>query len=318
MIESRFSAGPLLVWTLVFFAASFSAAWATEQPGKSSTTAKQESADEAAIREAGQAFITSFNANDAASVATLWTTDGEFINESGERFTGRDEIQSQYDKFFKEYPGVQIQVKTSKLKMLSPTSAIGEGVSMLGAPDAPSPVYCEFLVVRVKQNGRWLISSAHDLRTKVEEKLGNLADLEGMIGKWQLKSDNGVYETECRWIANKKFVERTYSVNVDGTVSQSGKQIIGLEPTTQQIVSWLFDSSGGHDIGNWTRQGDSWIVEANGALADGTVTRSLNQMKHLDENTIEWKSVNRYAGDERLPDTEAVVLKRVSGVGSGN
>lgn len=314
MMKSRFSTARILAWSAIGIAACLNQGLAVEQPaGVAAATQDADEFRQAAIQAAGKAFATAFNANDAKAVAALWAEDGEFVNQSGERFNGRDEIEKQYADFFKEYPGVQIQLKINKIKLLSSTSAMEEGLSTLGAPDAPSPVSCHYLVIYVKKGSQWLMTSGHDLRTQVEEKYGNIEELSNFIGSWKYDGDDASYETKVSWIANNKFIQRTYTLKENGTVTQSGVQIIGVEPTTKQIASWSFDSNGGHDIGMWTNQGDRWIIESNGAMADGTQTSSLNELKFSDDNTMTWKSVNRMIGDQLAPDADPVVLTRDKG-----
>lgn len=320
MITLRFSAGSILAWSVVFLAGCLNRGLVAEQPVTSKLPGTQESAqspDELAVREAGKAFAKAFNANDAKAIAAQWTNDGEFVDEFGERIVGREAIQKQYEKFFADYPGVQIMVQVGQVKMVSPTTAIVEGTTTLGAPDAKSPISSQYLAVRVKSNGKWMIASAHDIRTTIEEKTGNLADLEGLIGTWQYKTEQAYYETNCRWIVDKKFVERTFTVTENGKVTSSGTQIIGLDPLSKQITSWLFDSTGAHDVAVWTLLAKGWVVESSGVMADGTTTSAVNLLKTIDENSIAYKSINRRAGDESLPDSDEVMLKRVSKTASG-
>jgi uncharacterized protein (TIGR02246 family) len=320
MLRFLFSAGTVCTWCLICLGADCNPAQAWEQPATPVVAQPQDSAtspDEAAIREAGKAFAAAFNANDAKAIGAQWAEDGVFVDESGERIDGREAIQKQYEKFFSEYPGVQILVNVSQVKMVTPTTAIVEGTTTLGATDAKSPVSSQYLAVRVKSNGKWLLASAHDMRTIVEEKVGNLQDLESMIGTWQMKTDQTTYQTTCRWIENKKFVERKFTTSENGKVISSGTQIIGVDPMSKQITSWLFDSTGAHDAAIWTNYPKGWVVESNGIMADGTPTSAVNLLKRVDENSIAFKSMNRKAGEQSLPDTDEVVLKRVSQTESG-
>lgn len=275
------------------------------------------SADETAIRQSAEAFENAFNAGDAAAVAAQWTEKGEYVNESGERYEGRANIQQEYEKFFAKYPGVQIHVNVDKIKMLSPETAVAEGTSTLGSEEKPATVASHYLSIYVKKNGLWQIASAHDLRGVDNTNYGEMKDLEALIGTWQYKNGSSLVEMSCLWIADKKYLERKFTVSENGKVTASGTQIVGKDPLSQQITSWLFDSSGGHDQGTWTRQDKGWIIQSNGATADGTPTSSLNQLSSVDADTIAWKSVNRMAGDQQLPDTAEVQLKRVSANQSG-
>ena len=307
---------PMLVWFTFSLVVGVNQASALENSAEtniqSSTRNTASNLDESPVRKSTNAFVKMFNSGDAKGIAAQWTENGDYVNEQGQRFVGREAIQKEYESFFAQYPGIQIQVKVDNVKMLTPDSAIVEGTSTLGAANAPSPVSSHFIAIHVKRNNRWLIVSAHDIRVKVASRAGKVADLAGLIGVWQFTKGTTTVEIDCRWIANKKFAERAFSVFENGSLTHSGKQIIGLDPVSQQITSWLFDSTGGHDVGVRTPQGKGWIVESTGVLADGTPTSAVNRLTAVDDDSFSWQSVNRTAGDQSLPDSSEVLVKRVS------
>ncbi len=76
---------------------------------------------EAAIRASADAFTTAFDRGDAAVVAALWTSDGEYIDDAGRRFSGRAEIERQYAKFFADHPGQKSKSKSIRSGRSAPT-----------------------------------------------------------------------------------------------------------------------------------------------------------------------------------------------------
>ena len=58
----------------------------------------------------------------------------------------------------------------------------------------------------------------------------------------------------CRWLPNKTFLLRKYTVTAADGKTTSGVQIIGLDPRTGQIISWGFNFDGGHTMGTWMPQ----------------------------------------------------------------
>lgn len=318
MINSRFHFGLLFIAIIGLFHGLHFASAANCPANTEKQQTQTASAEDAAIRQAAEAFENAFNAGDAKAVAEQWTESGEYVNESGERYEGRAKIQQEYEKFFAKYPGVQIHVGIDTIKMLSAETAVAEGTSTLGSEENPATVSNQYLCIYVKKNGLWKVASAHDLRGVDNTNYGKMEDLEALVGTWQYKNGSSLVEMSCAWIADKNFLERKFTVSENGKVTGSGTQIIGKDPLSQQITSWLFNSSGGHDQGMWTRQGEDWVIQSSGATADGTRTSSLNQLSKVDSDTIAWKSVNRMAGDKQLPDSDQVLLKRVSTNQSGN
>ena len=120
--------------------------------------------------------------------------------------------------------------------------------------------------------------------------------------------------TTIRWIANKSFLEREYTIRKDGIAVSSGRQIIGWDPKARQIRSWSFDASGGHGTGLWAATPEGWRIESSGVMPDGAPTASRNVLIRVpgEDNVLGWRSVARSVGGTSLPDTPEVVLDRVS------
>jgi len=94
----------------------------------------------AAIRAQSEAFATAFNHQDAKAIAALWTKNGEYLDETGRHWNGREEIEKGYAEFFASNPGVKIQVTLDAVNLLSPTTAVEDGhaVSERSATSPPS------------------------------------------------------------------------------------------------------------------------------------------------------------------------------------
>lgn len=263
--------------------------------------------DDAKIRECAKAFANAFNSGDAKAIAAQWTKDGDYTNEAGIEFNGREAIEKEYANFFKQYPSVKIKIDIEEIKMLSDTSAIEEGTATLGEF---APVECHYVLIHVKQNGKWLIASARDMRIEAKSNFERFSELQKLIGTWSYETSGGKIETTYRWIANKKFIERDFSVSIEGKVTLSGTQIIGWEPSSKQITSWLFDSTGGNGVAIWSPTEKGWMMQSSGVTSDGTLTSATNYWNFSDDDTLTWRSTNRIMGNEPLAETAELTLKR--------
>jgi uncharacterized protein (TIGR02246 family) len=270
-------------------------------------------ADElAAIRRASDEFVAAFNRGDAPAVAALWTEDGDYIDESGRVFAGRAAIEQEYAGFFAAHSGVTIRIAIDSLKLLSDSAAIEDGHAILDPAPAGAPAIGKYTAVHVKLNGKWLMSTVRDARVETASAFQGVADLEWLIGTWTAEEHGAKNESVCRWVANKSFVERAYSVKqVDGTTT-SGVQVIGFNPLSGHVQSWSFNSDGGHAVGVWSPRENGWAAEVRGVSGDGTPTTAINLLTRIDDNAYVWQSVERTAGGVAVPDTDEVVLKRVA------
>jgi uncharacterized protein (TIGR02246 family) len=291
--------------TLVFAASPVGA----QQPAARSNDA---SAAEKEIRAAAEVLVESFKKRDAAAIAAHWTPDGVYVNEGGQRFAGRQAIQAEYETLFKNSPdNLDLTLEIDAIRMISPKIALEEGrVALVPQPPGENRVMSRYTAVHINQDGQWLMTDVRDTLVELPPDTGQLEDLEWLVGIWNANSKEAQVEWKCRWIENREFLARSYSVTQDGKVTSTGLQIIGVDPSTDQIVSWSFPSAGGHAMGFWAPHENGWMVESNGVMKDGSETSSTHIFSSQDQNTLVWKSVNRTVGESLLPDTPEVALKR--------
>jgi uncharacterized protein (TIGR02246 family) len=280
------------------------------EPVKEPAPAKSQSADEQAVRKAAQDFDAAFNSGSADKIAALWTADAEYVDEDGRRYEGRDTIKKEYAEFFAANPRAKIRSATDSVRLVNGTTVIEDGRAMLDPPPAGAPGTSRYTAVYVLKDGKWLLSSVHDMRVERPSNYHQLDDFEWLIGSWYAEKGNMRIETKCRWLANKSFIERTYVVSDGGLPTSSGLQIIGWDPELQQLCSWTFSSDAGHAKNVWRPQGAGWASQSSGVLGDGTKTTGVTLLRRVDDNTLGWKSTDRTVGGVRLPDLQEVMLKR--------
>ena len=264
----------------------------------------------AAIRAASETFVSAFNKHDAKAVAAHWTEDGKYIDDSGRTFEGREAIAKEYGDFFAANPDAQMRIVIDSLRILADRAAIEEGRAILDPPPPGAPAMGKYMAEHVKVDGKWLMSRVSDARIEAPSAYGNVADLEFLIGTWTAEEHGVRIQSVCRWVANKSFVQRNYTVtHVDGT-SISGVQMIGWNAEMGHVQSWDFSPDGGHAVGIWSPKANGWAAEVRGVTGDGVPTSAVNLLTRLDDNAYVWQSVNRIAGETALPDTDEVVIKR--------
>ena len=134
-----------------------------------------------------------------------------------------------------------------------------------------------------------------------------------MVGDWasEASSPRGVsLQSVCDWTANRAFLIRKFKVELNNGVSRGGTEIIGWDPRTRRIRSWVFYSNGGFGENVWIRDGNRWLVKSTGTLADGSEVSSTNVIAMVDPNTFTIESKDRTANGERQPDLPQTTIKR--------
>ena len=239
---------------------------------------------EKGIRASADSFTESFRKRDAAAIAALWTPDGVYTNEDGQRFEGRKSIQSEYETLFANSPdGLDLRIEIDSIRLINPQTAIEEGrAALVPQPPGTDRVMSRYAVVHVKQDGRWLMADVRDTLVELPPDAGQLEDLEWLVGTWIATNKDVQLEVRCRWIEDEHFLARSHAVTESGKVTSGGLEIIGRDPSTGRITSWSFANDGGHAVGIWAPHETGWIIESSGAMADGTETAATNILSRKD------------------------------------
>jgi uncharacterized protein (TIGR02246 family) len=267
-------------------------------------------ADEKAIRAVADAYTKAYNAHNAKAIAGLFTADAQIVDAAGHPVQGRAAIEQVFTAAFTEYPEARTTVEIKGVRFLSPSLAVEDGnahVTLVpGEPAEPN----HYTVVHVKQDGAWLMASAHDLPGESAAPGEQLKPLEWLIGQWVDESPESLIITSYRWDENKNFILSDFSINVAGRPVMHGSQRIGWDPLAKVIRSWVFDSEGGFAEGIYSRQGDRWIVKMTGVTRDGEPASSTNVITRRGRDRLTWQSRDRTIGGEPTPDVGEVTVVR--------
>jgi uncharacterized protein (TIGR02246 family) len=292
-----------VTWTAAMIAWGLASAMGAE--------ADRQAADEAAIRKAVGSYVAAFNRGDAKALAALWSPDAVYTNRlSGEQVVGRAEIEKQFAAILSEVKGAKLEAKTESVRFVSPNVAVEQGTAKVIRPDQ-TPEESDYTAVYVRRDGEWLLDrvSEEDVPV-VPSHYEQLKDLEWMIGRWVDQDDDATVITECNWTRNNNFIVRSFTIQIRDRIDMAGMQIIGWDPSTKQIRSWVFDSGGGFGQATWKKKDNRWYIQQSGVLPDGRKSSAVNIVTRLDDKTCTLQSVNRTAGGELLPNIEEVKVTK--------
>jgi uncharacterized protein (TIGR02246 family) len=265
-------------------------------------------ADEEGIRQQSREFAKAFESGNAKAVASFWTEQGEYFDDTGLALRGRAEIEKEFAQFFKEHPKSQVAVEIESIRFPARDLAIEEGVLLQRAEGKALPASTRYSVIHVRENGQWRIAVCREWGAGQDR----LHDLAWLLGEW--KGGTKDQETLLSFEKDKKSssIFARHTKKLKGEVVASGAIKISLDPHTGQLRSWHFDDDGGHGQSLWIRDGNRWVLDAVGALADGTDTAGVNVLTRINNDSFTWRSIDRVAGGEALPDTVPVKLARVA------
>ena len=282
------------------------------RPAAPKTEPKSASAgdpDEKAIRLVADAFAKAYNAHDAKAIANLFTPQGELVDEEGSVKQGRSAIEREFTQIFETFPQAKISISIKSVRLISPNVAAEDGSADVIREPGEAGGLTRYTVVHVKQDGKWLIASTRDYP---DESMGDheLQQLDWLIGDWIDESPDGLVKTSYRWADNHRYILSDFTVQVGGRGVMTGSQRIGWDPLAKVVRSWVFDSEGGFADGNYSRDGDQWIVKIAGVTRDGKLASATNIITRAGKDHMTWQSRDRMVDGEATPDIDPVMVVR--------
>jgi uncharacterized protein (TIGR02246 family) len=257
------------------------------------TAAGQEAAraeDEQAIRAAAKQYLAALERGDAKRLAELWTSDGDFVDELGGSHPASELIAEAAQSTGNREPP-QVKLLDSRIRFLTGDVALEDGTSDVSRVGAKSPARGRFSALWVKQQGRWRLASLREARIQPAASPAVLADLAWMIGQWSAQTNDTTLEISARWNATETFLLRDLKVLRAGQVAFQAAQRIGWDPISHKIRSWIFDSDGGYGEASWSRDGESWVIQASGVLPDGRQTSATSVVTYDGKDRLSWKTM---------------------------
>lgn len=280
--------------------------------GSKAAEEKRAAANAKDVEKAMAAFADAFNEGDGAKAAATFTTDAEYIDDAGNGIRGRDEIGKLLARFLENNKGAKIQFTLDDPRQVSPDVILQDGESVCTVPDKKTQSTRRYGVVFARQDKTWLIGS---LREFPEESSGDsgadkLKDLAWLLGEWVDEAGDGTVVTTARWSEDKHYILRDFTVKLKGKDALSGQQRIGVDPLTNQIKGWTFDSQNGHGVTTWVKNGEQWLVKATGVTADGDAASATYIFSRAGKDKVLWKTMHRVVGDRVEPDIEVTIVRR--------
>ena len=276
--------------------------------------AQDEAATNAAIGAATKAYVEAFNRGDAEAVANLWSPDGTWSNPlTLEKLRGREELKAGFEKFFSNHKGASLSLVTQSVAMLTQDVAVEEGSAVVTHSGSPG-ILTGYTAIHVMKDGHWLLSRVVEVEAPSgAPKDGPLKKLSWLEGAWRDDAGGSSISYDNIWIAEGRFLRRTFTVEIDGKVDMTGREIVGWDPVGKSIRSWVFDSSGSFAELRWKQSEKNpkrWTKEVKGTLSSGETVSAVHIMTQVDDDEYTFEAVARENNGELLPNIDEVTVVR--------
>ena len=254
---------------------------------------------------------TGFNAGDAKALAACWTENGEFIGPTGTRADGREDIQKQFQEAFAaRKAAAKLQLQVNHMRLVNKELALVEAVAEVNP--APNPGGPGRRLRASEAKRPWSSKRPRETAVHLPPEANRLKQLDWLIGDWSSEtSPAGItLRAACGWTTQQAFLIRKFKVEGKAALLHGGTEVIGWDPRTSRIRSWVFDSDGGFGENVWVRDGNRWLVKYSGTMTDGSEASATHIVTKVDTDTIRLESKDRIVNGGALPDIPETVLKR--------
>jgi len=274
--------------------------------------AESPTADEKGVKTAIESYVKAFNKGDAEAVANHWAEDAEYQLPTGDRVQGREAIRAAFAKMFAGESPPKIRVVKARVRVVTKDVAIEEGEVEIQSGDE-APEVSTYVAVHVRKGKEWKLNTVREVATPSAQQAvaeHPLQDLEWLVGSWRENSKSGAH-SRFAWSKNRTFLTCQFKVPLpDGDVLE-GTQVIGWDPESKVIRSWLFDQDGGFGEGLWTKTEKGWSIKFVQVLPDGRRASATNTYERIDSHTFAWKSTGRKVDGQLVADVPTVHATRI-------
>ena len=283
----------------------------TSPPAQPQST-QQAADDPTGVKFALGRYTVVFNSHDPKALAALWTPGGVYVNRTtGERTEGREALEADFTELFASSPDVKLSGEVTSVRPLTADAAMVEGITSVVIPDS-EPAESAYSAIFIKHDGKWLLDSVHETDVPQPETSHDaLKVIEWLVGSWQDDSDAVQVATQTRWTPSEAFLLRSYQVTREDEEPFEGTQIIGWDPIAKQIRSWTFNSDGSFGEGDWSKNGESWLVRTTQTLPDGRVASGTQVIEQQDADTVTVATIAKEIDGAPEPVTDPVTMRRI-------
>jgi uncharacterized protein (TIGR02246 family) len=275
--------------------------------------AEEPSPEIAGLQQAASDYVAAYNNKDAAAIAALYLENGEMTNLTGDdSTTGRAEIKTHYEELFAGKDVPEAAVDVASVRLVAPNLAIEDGTFYLDPPGEDTPTRATTYTAVLMKNaaGAWLIASTRDLKD-VTDAGGRLSDIATSLkGEWTCQNDGMRMDLAFGWDDSGKFLIGKMLTTTDDAEPQTTTIRVGWDGARKTISWWTFDSGGGFAKGDWTPDGDGWLICNEGTTADGEANCSRTHLTFDGKDTLIWNSKDRLVDGEKQPEMEMRIVRQ--------
>src|SRR5262249_37510157 len=149
------------------------------------------------------------------ALASFWAEDATYTHpETGDVYTGRQEILEMYKDRFADKERKKLEVQISDITFPEPNKAVELNRTKVTKPDG-SVEETNYKAVFTKHNGKWLLQTVREVDTQEPpSQYEHLKDLTWLVGKWVDQDEDVDIESTNSFGKNGNFLMMHTSQNI--------------------------------------------------------------------------------------------------------
>lgn len=270
--------------------------------------ADSQASAEGEIRAQALAYEKAFEEKDLEKIIAMWLPEGSYTGPFGKSAEGVAAIKEVYKDFFDTAGEAKLDLKIDieSIKFIGDGTAIERGTITNTSNSGKATRYT---VIHVKRDGAWKIANA--VEHIIHQPRQTIDDLGWLLGKWKAAGKEGSVEIDAELAANKKFIVLKFMAKTSDDIQHRDIQIVGEDPATGSVASWMFDSDGGVGKGYWFHDGKSWIVETVRNDGDGSRIVYTQVITPDGPGAYLWKAVDQAVDGIAIPDKTELKIEKI-------
>ncbi len=210
-------------------------------------------------------YVARFNSRDFDALGTLLDHEVTYRDDST-HITGSAALIEGLRKVTRDEPSVKLSIEVQDVKRDGEVIAFAEGIASMVSDQTPSESN-RFEVKFGKSADAWKIVSITETSGTFTSS-DALQSLTWLIGSWQ-DSNDPTLTTTVRFVPGNQFLQRLVERRTDTETVQVATEMIGYDPNSHQVRSWLFFADGSFGSGKWQGESDHCKIHMQQTLVDG-------------------------------------------------
>jgi len=149
-----------------------------------------------------------------------------------------------------------------------------------------------------------------------------LKKIDWIIGEWEAETkvpprrpdvgEEGAtmeLHTSWRWMLKKDFMVLNLKHQI-GNKTEVGREIVGWDAESGQLVHWLFWEGGKHGTGEWTMNDDKLRLKWSMVGPNNKQSKGTSLITKIDADTVTWQGTDLVVDGKNVPDWPVITYKR--------